>query len=102
MGGERMVETILGMTATAAGEWAKAEDHYQTAIKQAGELPHRMEQPEARFWYGKMLLSRRDAGDQEKAAGLLREALAMYREMGMPRHVEMAEQALLEAGEPES
>jgi tetratricopeptide (TPR) repeat protein len=98
MGGERMVETILGMTAAAAGEWSKAEDHYQTAIRQAEELPHRIEQPEARLWYGKMLLSRGAAGDREKAAGLVREALAMYRTLGMPRHVEMAERVLLEAG----
>ena len=99
MGGERMVETILGMTAAAAGEWVKAEEHYKTAMKQADELPHRIEQPEARLWYGKMLLSRRAAGDREKAAGLLREALVMYQTMGMPRHVEMAQRTLLEAGE---
>ena len=34
-------------------------------------------------------------GDREKARELLNEAIAMYREIGMPKHLEIA-QALLE------
>jgi AcrR family transcriptional regulator len=40
----------------------------------------------------------RDApGDRDKARELLTEAIAMYREIGMPKHVEMADALLEEA-----
>jgi hypothetical protein len=32
-----------------------------------------------------------DAPGRDKARGLLREAIAMYRRIGMPKHVEVAE-----------
>ena len=47
-----------------------------------------------RRWYARMLIDRDGPGDREKARALLAEAIAMYREIGMPKHVEMA-QALL-------
>ena len=37
-----------------------------------------------------MLLDRDGPGDREKAFRLLTEAIAMYSEIGMPKHVEMA------------
>jgi hypothetical protein len=44
-----------------------------------------------------MLLDRNAPGDREKARGLLTEAIEMYRRIGMPKHVEMAEAHLREA-----
>lgn len=38
-----------------------------------------------------MLLERDGPGDRAKAGTMLDEAIASYREIGMPRHVEMAE-----------
>ena len=43
-----------------------------------------------RRWYARMLLDRDGPGDRDKARELLTEAIAMYREIGMPKHVEMA------------
>jgi hypothetical protein len=88
---------------TAAGEQReKAEEHYQTALRQAHELPHRIEQPEVRRWYARMLIDRDAPGDpstgsgrdRDRARELLTEAIAMYRRIGMPKHVEMAEALL--------
>ena len=64
-------------------------------------------QPEARRWYARMLLDRAQTGarpgdapgDRETARRLLTEAIEMYRGIGMPKHVEMAEALLREAGE---
>ena len=53
-------------------------------------------QPETRRWYAWMLLDRDGPGDREKARTLLSEAIAMYRQIGMPKHVEMAETMLRE------
>jgi len=64
------------------------------AASVAYELPHKIEQPEARCWYARMLLDRGTPGDRDKARELLTEAIAMYRRIGMPKHVEMAEALL--------
>ena len=82
------------MAAAAGGQWEKAEEHYQTALRLAHELPHRIGQPETRRWYARMLIDRDGPGDRDKARELLTEAIAMYRQIGMPKHVEMAETLL--------
>jgi len=43
-----------------------------------------------------MLIARDGPGDRDKAFRLLTEAIAMYREIGMPKHLEMAEGLLRE------
>jgi tetratricopeptide (TPR) repeat protein len=90
----RLVETLAGIAAAAGRQWQKAEEHYQRALNYADELPHRIEQPEVRRWYARMLLDRDAPGDRETARRLLTEAVAMYRKIGMPKHVEMAEALL--------
>jgi tetratricopeptide (TPR) repeat protein len=85
---------VAGIAAAAAGQWEKAEEHYQTALRQAHELPDVIEQPEVRRWYARMLIDRDAPGDRDKARQLLGEGIAMYRQIGMPKHVEMAEALL--------
>jgi class 3 adenylate cyclase/tetratricopeptide (TPR) repeat protein len=92
--GDRLLQTVAGMAAAAGGQWGKAEEHYQTALRQAHELPVVIQQPEVRRWYARMLIDRNAPGDREKARELLTEAIAMYRRIGMPKHVEMAEALL--------
>jgi tetratricopeptide (TPR) repeat protein len=87
-------QSLAGMAAAAGEQWEKAEDHYETALRQAHELPHKIEQPEVRRWHARMLMDRNGPGDREKARELLTEAIAMYRQIGMPKHVEMAEALL--------
>jgi len=41
-----------------------------------------------------VLIERNNPGDEEKAKELLTEATATYRELGMPKHLEMAEALL--------
>ena len=91
------VHVVAGMAAACGGQWEKAEEHYRMALRQAHELPVVLAQPEVRRWYARMLLDRDAPGDREKARELLTEAIAMYRGIGMPRHVEMAEALLSEA-----
>jgi len=64
------------------------------ALRQAHELPVVVEQPEVRRWYARMLIDRDRPGNRDKARDLLREAIAMYRRIGMPKHIEMAEALL--------
>jgi len=89
-----VLQTVAGMAAAAGRQWAKAEEHYRTALRQAHELPVVIEQPEVRRWYARMLIDRDAPGDRDKARELLTEAIAMYGQIGMPKHVEMAEALL--------
>ena len=93
-----LVQTVAGIAAAAGGQWDKAEEHYQTALRLAHELPIVIEQPEVRRWYARMLIDRDGPGDRDKARDLLTEAIAMYRRIGMPKHIEVAEALLAEAG----
>jgi tetratricopeptide (TPR) repeat protein len=87
----RLLDTLAGLAATCGGSWDTAEAHYEKSLKLADELPMRVEQPEARRFYAQMLLERGAPGDQERARELLGEAIAGYRDIGMPRHIELAE-----------
>jgi len=81
--------------AAACGElWDEAEAHFELALTQAHEIPVRTEQPEVRRWYAWMLLDRGRAGDRERAQKLLHEAIPMFEELGMARHLEMAKEML--------
>ena len=84
-----LLQTTAGTAASAGGQWGAAEEHYRGALQQAHELPHRVAQPEVRRWYARMLLDRMDSGDRDAARTLLGEAVEMYQQIGMPRHVEM-------------
>jgi class 3 adenylate cyclase/tetratricopeptide (TPR) repeat protein len=97
-----LLQTVAGIAAAAGGQWEKAEEHYETALRQAHDLPVVIAQPEVRRWYARMLMDRNGPGDpsrgsgrdRDKARELLTEAIAMYRRIGMPKHVEMAEALL--------
>ena len=45
-----------GIAAAAAKNWDAAVQHFETAIRQADEIPHKLEQPRTRYWYARMLL----------------------------------------------
>ena len=79
------------MAASAGGNWPTAQQHFDTALRQADEVPFRSEQAEARRWYARMLLNRNEPGDRDKARTLLGKATEMYRTIGMPKHLELVE-----------
>jgi class 3 adenylate cyclase/tetratricopeptide (TPR) repeat protein len=90
-------EATAGIAAACGEQWDRAEEHFETALRQAHELPNVLAQPETRRWYAWMLLDRERPGDREKARELLTEAIAMYRRIGMPKHIEIAEALLAKA-----
>ena len=84
-----LVEKLAGMTAACACEWDRAERHFENALEQAERLPHRIDQPETRRWYAWMLRKRGRRGEDSRASELESEALELYQELGMTRHVAM-------------
>jgi predicted ATPase len=95
----RFTHTIAGIAAAAARQWEAAEDHFQTASRQAESVPHCLEQAEIRRFHAMMLIDRAAPGDREKAQTLLREALESYQRIGMPRHVDLTQTLLARVAE---
>ena len=89
MVGPGLVERIAGIGAAAGGQWDLAEDHFQTALRQAEELPFQIEAAETRRFYAEMLVDRNSPGDRDCARSLVDEALTVYHRLGMPRHEEL-------------
>lgn len=89
-----LFRTSAGIASAAAGNWTRAEEHYRIAIQQADSAPYRPAQPLARHWYAEMLLGRGMAGDHERALELLRKALQMCKDIGMPWHAHRTEDRL--------
>ena len=90
----RLWQMVAGIAAACGQHWDAAQEHYETALKQAHDLPHKIAQPEVRRWYARMLLDRNAADDRDKARTMLTEAIEMYEQIGMPRHIEMAKDTL--------
>jgi len=84
------LETAAGIAAACGADWENAERHHQAAVRQMDNIPHKVMQPESRRWFARMLLDRDGSGDHDKARVLLDEAIQMYGDLGMPRHLEMA------------
>jgi hypothetical protein len=68
-----------------------AQDHFQRALQRAEAVPHRLEQAEVRRFHAMMLIDRAARGDRERARRLLSQACEIYRQIGMPRRVEMTQ-----------
>jgi tetratricopeptide (TPR) repeat protein len=94
----RLLNAVAGLAAAAGREWDTSEEHYQAALRQAEELPHRLDQPEVRRLYAMMLMERAATGDLDLARVLLTDAIARYRTIGMPRHVAAAKELLVRTG----
>ena len=85
-----MWEAVAGMAAAAGEQWDAADTHFQTALRQAEEIPHKIGRPEVRRAWARMLILRAGPGDWDRARALLDEAIALYGTLGMPRHLDLA------------
>jgi tetratricopeptide (TPR) repeat protein len=90
----RLLQSLAGIAAAAGGDFAQAEEHFETALGQAHEIPIVIEQPETQRLYAGMLINRGGAGDRERARNLLAEASQAYAQIGMPRHRQLTESTL--------
>jgi tetratricopeptide (TPR) repeat protein len=84
----------LGLLAATMSRWEEAVQHFEYAIEMNTALEARPYLAHTQEDYARMLIDRDGPGDRDKAFRLLTEAIAMYRKIGMPKHVEMAEALL--------
>ena len=76
-------QTVAGIAAHAAGLRDRARDHFETAIRQAEELPHRLLQPTARYWYGRLLVDDPHPAEQARGRALIEAAATDFRSLEM-------------------
>jgi tetratricopeptide (TPR) repeat protein/predicted Ser/Thr protein kinase len=96
--GFQQFKKAAAIAAAAIGEYEEAEAFFSDALDEAERIPIKLEQPEVRRWLARMLIERDASGDRARARALLEEAMDGYRAIGMPRHLEMAEQLVATAG----
>ena len=87
-------QLVAAMAADAAGHADKAREHFETALRQARELPHRILQPTVLYWYGRALGDTSDAADQARGRAMVEAALTDFRALEMVTHANLAEQFL--------
>ena len=88
----------LGMLAAAMKRWPDAERHFEAGLAMNARQHARPWLAHTQHQYAAMLLARDAAGDRERAASLLDEALAAAREIGMAALAERAAALREEAG----
>ena len=91
-----LLHRAAGMAAATAGLLEEAEEHFSTALRLADEMPHMMERPQVKYWYGRFLGERGTPDDLSRAHLLLDDAVTEYASIGMERHRAMSEQLLAE------
>ena len=87
-------ETVAGIAAHAAGLRDRARDHFETAIRQADTLPHRLLQPTARYWYGRLLVEDPHPAEQARGRAMIEAAATDFRSLEMVTYANLAEQFL--------
>ena len=87
-------ETVAGIAAHAAGLHQRARDHFEAAIRQADELPLRLLQPTARYWYGRLLVEDPHPAEQARGRALIEAAATDFRSLEMVTYASLAEQFL--------
>jgi hypothetical protein len=87
-------ETVAGIAAHAAGLRDRARDHFEVAIRQADALPHRLLQPTARYWYGRLLVDDSHPAEQARGRALIEAAATDFRSLEMVTYANLAEQFL--------
>lgn len=95
----RLLQTVVGSVAAAAGRCDAAEQHFEIALRQAQELPHKLELPHARHSYARFLVER---GDLERACEYASDAECDYTTLGMRRHADLARALVSSAPAPSS
>jgi hypothetical protein len=90
----RLVQTSAGMAAAAAGKPDAADEHFRLALAQADELPHMVDRPFVRHFYGRVLAAEGGPEEKGRARQLLSEAVAGYRFLGMDRHSALTQELL--------
>ena len=91
-------QLAAALAADAAGLVDQSREHFETARRQAHEVPIRILQPTVLDWDGRSLSTAADAGDRERGRAMVEAALIDFRSLEMVLHANLAEEFLREGG----
>jgi len=86
-------ELCAALTAAAAGHRDRAREHFNRALRVSRDLPYRLLEPNAEYWYGRFEI---EQGHRDEGRARLQAALNGFTTYGMVLHRELAEHALSE------
>ena len=92
-------QLAAAMAADAAGLVDQSREHFETALRQARDVPIRILQPTVLYWYGRSLSTVADSADRLRGRAMVEAALVDFRSLEMVLHANLAEQ-FLRAGGP--
>ncbi len=84
----------FGLLAATLKRWDDAASHFEDALEFSARVGARPFLARSQHEYARMLIDRDESGDKEKAKEFLSDAIATYREIGMPTFLENAEELL--------
>lgn len=84
------------LAADAAGLADQAREHFETALRQAHEVPIRLLQPTVLYGYGRSLSTTADTADRARGRAMVEAALVDFRALEMVLHANLAERFLRE------
>ncbi len=87
----QLMDRVLGMTASAAGDAEAAEHHFERAIQTAGEMGATVELAESRYWYARHLLARPGGSGRQPGRKQLAEARKTWVDAGMTAQAQRAD-----------
>ena len=89
-------QLAAALAADAAGLADQSRDHFETALRQAREVPIRILQPTVLYWYGRALSAAPDAADRARGRAMVDASVVGFRALDMVVHANLAEQFLRE------
>jgi tetratricopeptide (TPR) repeat protein len=89
-------QLVAALAADAAGLVDQSREHFETALRQAREVPVRILQPNVLYWYGRSLATAADSADRLRGRAMVEAALTDFRTLEMVLHATLAEQFLRE------
>jgi hypothetical protein len=87
-------QTVAGIAAQRGRPARPCTRPFRTAIRQVDALPHRLLQPTARYWYGRLLVADPLPAEQARGRAMVEAAATGVRSLDMVTYANLAEQFL--------
>jgi hypothetical protein len=87
-------QLAAAIAADAASHQVQAREHFEIALCQANDLPHRLLKPSVQYWYGRTLSRHSDTTERSRGRAMLKAALADFQSLEMVLHAKLAEAQL--------
>ncbi len=91
-------QLAAALAADAAGLVDQSREHFESALRQARDVPIRILQPTVLYWYGRALSAGADIADRARGRAMVEAALTDFRALEMLLHANLAEQFLRAGG----